>query len=366
MRRSSPRTVALWVMAAWVVAVAAIMLAMFSRTEERVAAAVAPEATVKPVVQSTAPIEVVIEPGTSAVQIVQLLVRRGVIARSARISTLVALTGVGAELKAGRYELPANAPATEILRRLRLGLTAPLLVAVPEGLRLEEVGAIFVSQGFFTMSEWEAALAAPYDEAFLGERPEDASLLGFLLPASYPVDRSMTAALVVQAMLDHFDREVTPAIRDAALARGLMLYELLTLASIVEREAAIPEDQPVIASVFLNRLALGMPLQADPTVQFAVVPPGSEPGPEGWWKRDLTIDDLALDSPYNTYAYPGLPPGPIANPGIDAIRAVIDAPETDLYYFVAAPECDGSHRFGSTLAEHEANAQAFASSGCAP
>lgn len=365
MRRSSRRTVALWTMAAWVVVVGVLMLAMLGRTEERIAAAVAPSATGVVPVQSTAPIEVVIEPGSSAVQIVQLLVRRGVIKDSARISTLLALTGLGAELKAGRYELPVNAPASEILRRLRLGLTAPVLVAVPEGLRLEEVGAIFVSQGFFTVGEWESALAEPYEQAFLADRPEGASLLGFLLPASYPVDRGMTAQTVVRAMLEHFDREVTPAIREEALARGLSLYELLTLASIVEREAAIPSDQPLIASVFLNRLALGMALQADPTVQFAVAPPGSEPGPEGWWKRDLTVDDLALDSPYNTYAYPGLPPGPIANPGIAAIRAVVDAPETDLYYFVAAPECDGSHRFGTTLSEHEANAQAFDAAQCA-
>lgn len=366
MPRTSARTIALWAMAAWVLVVGVALLAMLDRTPNRVASAVASTEPAAPQVQSTAPIEVVVEPGTSADRIAQLLVRRGVLTDSSRISTLLALTGIGAGLQAGRYELPANTPAVEVLRRLNLGLTAAVLVAVPEGLRLEEVGAIFIEQGFFTPAEWEAALAEPRDEPTLAERPEGASLLGFLMPASYPVDAQSTAASLVQAMLDHFDEQVTPALRAAAGERGLTLHELLTLASIVEREAAIADDQPLVASAFLNRLAIGMPLQADPTVQFAVAPPGSDPGPDGWWKRDLTVDDLALDSPYNTYAYAGLPPGPIANPGIDAIRAVVEAPETEFYYFVAAPECDGSHRFASTLDEHLVNVEAFNAAGCAP
>jgi UPF0755 protein len=366
MSRNDLRVIVLGAMAVWVVVVGVVLLTLLERTPARVAAAIAPGPHTAPLVQSTAPIEVVIDPGTSADEIARLLVQRGVLADASRMSTLLALTGVGASLQAGRYELPANTPATELLRRLQLGLTAPVLVAVPEGLRLEEVGAIFIDRGFFTRAQWEAALVAPHDEPFLDLRPEGASLIGFLLPASYPIESPTTAERVVQAMLDHFDAEVTPAIREAAGARGLTLHELITLASIVEREAAIADDQPLIASAFLNRLALGMPLQADATVQFAVAPPGDEPELHGWWKRELTFDDLVFDSPYNTYVYPGLPPGPIANPGIDAIRAVADAPETDFYYFVAAPECDGSHRFTATLAEHEANVDAYNAAHCAP
>ena len=364
MRTSNARLIAQLALAIWTVVVGVALVVMLERTPEHVAAALGSVPTTPPAPASTAPIEVVIDPGTSAVQITQLLERRGVLDDPARFSTLLALTGVGAELQAGRYELPANAPATEVLRRLREGLTAPVLVAVPEGLRLEEVGAIFVERGIFTTEQWEAALAEPYGDAFLAERPEGATLLGYLLPASFPIASQTDASSVVRAMLDHFSEELTPDLLADATARGLSLFDVITLASIVEREAAVSSDQPLIASVLFNRLADGMLLQVDPTVQFAIATPESI-ATDGWWKRDLTLDDLAIDSPYNTYRYAGLPPGPIANPGIEAIRAVIHAPGTDYYYFVAAPECDGSHRFSTTLAEHEANAAAFATAACA-
>ncbi|HWQ28370.1 MAG TPA: endolytic transglycosylase MltG, partial [Dehalococcoidia bacterium] len=130
-------------------------------------------------------------------------------------------------------------------------------------------------------------------------------------------------------------------------------WQVVTLASIVEREARVPEERPLIASVFLNRLRLGIPLQADPTVQYALANDPANVEAFGYWKSELTVDDLRLDSPYNTYVYVGLPPGPICNPGLDAIRAVLRPAQTNYLFFVAKP--DGSHAFAETLEEHERN-----------
>jgi len=153
-------------------------------------------------------------------------------------------------------------------------------------------------------------------------------------------------------MLTDFGQRVTPAIRDGIARQGLNLYQGLILASIVEREARIPEERPLIASVYLNRLKIGMKLDADPTVQYAL---GFQNDTGEWWKKPLLLADLDVDSPYNTYRYPSLPPGPIANPGLASIQAVAQPAQTDFLYFQA--ECDGSgrHRFARTFEEHAAN-----------
>jgi UPF0755 protein len=162
------------------------------------------------------------------------------------------------------------------------------------------------------------------------------------------------AAYLVNAMLQNFDRQVTPAMRQAYGAQGLSLREAVIVASIVQREAVAEEERPLIASVFLNRIGEGMHLQADPTVQYAV---GFQPGNNSWWKSPLSLDDLRLDSPYNTYLYDGLPPGPIANPGRGALEAVAFPAETPFFFFVADCDAEGNdrHLFSITYDEHLAN-----------
>lgn len=137
----------------------------------------------------------------------------------------------------------------------------------------------------------------------------------------------------------------------------MSVYQAVTLASIVEREAVIPDERPLIASVFLNRLRKGMYLNADPTVQYAL---GYQKQGHTWWKRPLLLEDLDVDSPYNTYRHPGLPPGPICNPGLDSLKAVANPAHTDYYYFVANDVAgDGSHVFAKTLEEHQANIKKY-------
>ncbi len=150
-----------------------------------------------------------------------------------------------------------------------------------------------------------------------------------------------------------FDEQVTPDLRKAYQNQDLDLASAVTLASIVQREAMVTDEQPTIASVFFNRLANGMKLDSDPTVQYAL---GYDEEKHTWWKNPLSQTDLQVNSRYNTYMYPGLPPGPIANPGIDALRAVANPAQTGYYYFRA--KCDGSgrHSFSTTYQEHLQNA----------
>jgi UPF0755 protein len=159
-------------------------------------------------------------------------------------------------------------------------------------------------------------------------------------------------------MARQFDKSVTPKLRQQLNARGLTLHQAVTLASIVEREAAVPAEQPIIASVYLNRLKRDMPLQADPTVQFAVASANlAEALGFGYWKRELTRTDLQLPSPYNTYVQRGLPPGPICSPGLSALEAVANPAETEFLFFVASG--DGRHVFAKTDTEHAANVQRY-------
>jgi UPF0755 protein len=308
-------------------------------------------------------VEVEIPEGAGAEQILALLLDAGVLSNSGGFDTLLAFSGVAPELQAGHYDFPGGLPASEVISLLRTGGITTELVRIPEGLRVEEVGSVLVKEGIVTTEEWDAAVSARTLHAALSEQPENASLLGYLLPASYPFRNDTTAAAAIQAMLDAFVIQVTPTLLAEAEAAGMKLHDVLTLASIVEREAALAEEQSLIASVFFNRLEQGIALQADPTVQFLISTPESVEQ-FGWWKHRLEQADLAIDSPHNTYLVAGLPPGPIANPGISAIRAVIRPAYSNFIYFVAAAECDGSHRFAATYDGHLQNVADFRASGC--
>jgi UPF0755 protein len=153
-------------------------------------------------------------------------------------------------------------------------------------------------------------------------------------------------------MLDRFDREWGSGVAERLAQRGLNVDQAVTLASIVERETPNTPERPLVAGVFLNRLEIGMPLAADPTVQFALAQQGAPAGGE-WWKRDLTLEDLRSPSPYNTYVHSGLPPGPICSPGGASLRAVAEPQASPYLFFVAKP--DGTHAFAATFEGHLAN-----------
>lgn len=293
-----------------------------------------------------------IDEGDSANTIGEELEEAGAIESARLFRVLASLMGVGDHLAPGDYEFQRGETALTAVRRISQGITASLIVTIPEGLRAEEIGELLERRGVVSAADFHRALSDQYNASFLSQRPPGASLEGFLFPATYGFARGATAHDVVQQLLTAFDNRYQASLTPAVTANR-SLYAVVTLASIVEREAQVAQERPVIASVFSNRLEEGIPLQADPTVQYAL---GSDPASVaqfGYWKGELTLTDLDVDSPYNTYANPGLPPGPIANPGLDSLLAAAQPAQTNYLFFVAKP--DGSHAFAETLEEHRRN-----------
>jgi UPF0755 protein len=298
-----------------------------------------------------------IKEGDGAKAIAERLENAGVIQSARLFRVLVTFMDIEDELVAGDYEFDKGMTTLSVIDRIHNGITAPVMVTIPEGLRLEEVGALLEEKGVVSASDFLAATKKSYDFPFLAGLPAGVGLEGYLFPATYGFSRTVTGEEVVRQMLTAFNDKVVPEVPAPAESTDLTLHQVLTLASIVEREAVKPEERPLIASVYLNRLKLGIPLQADPTVQYALGNDSSSVSRYGYWKKTLSSADLAVESPYNTYKNVGLPPGPIAGPGLDSIRAVVRPARTNYLFFVAKD--DGSHVFAETLEEHLRNVQQY-------
>ena len=210
------------------------------------------------------------------------------------------------------------------------------------------MATLFEQGGHGTAAEFQAAASAA--ELIEDLDPEAPDLEGYLFPDTYALPRGATAARLVGLMVARFREAFDPALREAAAGRGLTVREAITLASLVEKETARADERALVASVYHNRLRRPMLLQCDPTVIYALEKAGTYDG-------NLRRADLSLDSPYNTYRYQGLPPGPIAAPGRAALEAAVHPAETDHLYFVSRN--DGSHVFASTLREHNANVRKY-------
>lgn len=251
---------------------------------------------------------------------------------------LALVRGTLRTLKAGEYEVPRGASTLDVLALLESGRVRQHPVLHPEGATVAELARALEAA---RLARAEDVLRVARDPTFLQAHGIAApSAEGYLFPDTYLVVRGMTPEQILGRMVQRMQAKLTPELRDRARARGLGVHELLTLASIVEREAVVPEERRLIAAVFWNRLRRGMPLQADPTVQYGA---GKE-------RQALTRADLEQDTPYNTYQRPGLPPGPIASPGLAAIEAALDPAPVDYLYFVARD--DQRHHFSRTLEEH--------------
>jgi len=300
---------------------------------------------------------VTIQEGQTAQEVGDKLEDEGVISSGLLFRVLVGLQGYEDKLVAGDYEFEKGTPTLEVLERIRRGQTAPLVVVIREGLRAEEIAELMESKQVVSAEDFLQAIKSWYEFDFLYTKPYWANLEGYLFPDTYFFNRNMTAEEVVRQILENFDQRLNSELRQEAAVAGLSMHTVLTLASVVEREAQVPEERPIIADVFLKRLRRGMPLEADPTVQYALGNDPASVAEYGYWKQDLTQADLEVDSPYNTYRYTGLPRGPICNPGLDSIQAVIRPAQTDYLYFVAKE--DGSHAFAETLEEHLRNIELY-------
>jgi UPF0755 protein len=250
----------------------------------------------------------------------------------------------------------------EIAQSLQRARAEELVVTIPEGMRLEEIADLLTAQGVIDgerflelASGGSEAAASVGDFAFLEGLHPEATLEGFLFPDTYRLPVPAEPEDLLARMLENFDSQVTPEMRQAAGAEGRSLYQVIILASIVEREAFLAEEYPIVASVYLNRLGEDMFLRADPTVQYAM---GYQPGTGQWWKTPVQLEEYSeVDSPYNTYLYGGFPPGPICSPGLAAIEASIRPAETEFLYFMATG--DGDHAFAETWEEHQANVERY-------
>jgi UPF0755 protein len=292
--------------------------------------------------------------GQSALAIGEELQSRGLIRSALTFRLTVESRGVGDRLAAGEYELSPSLTTAEIVDRLTRGMTRRgASLAVPEGWRTREIARRLDDLKLLSGSDFLALADAP--PPLMSKAPAGANLEGYLFPDTYEVGPRTTPEALVRAMLEQLERRFDVSLREKGASYGLTPHQVLTLASIIEREAANPSERPIISAVYHNRLKIGMRLQADPTVQYAMAP--LDPGIEGWWKRELSREDLQSSSPYNTYRHTGLPPGPICNSGLDSIRAAVDPAPVDFLYFVA--KGDGSHAFARTEPEHRANVQQY-------
>jgi UPF0755 protein len=310
-----------------------------------------------------APIYLVVESGDTAADIGTRLEAAEIIDSSRSFERLAKIIGAESRLVAGEYEFLEGTSVLDALTRVRDGLTAARIVTLREGLRIEEIAEVLEERGVVPANDFLAAANAisasgtAVDADLLASRPISSTLEGYLYPATYSFSRSLDANAIVLMLIEALSTRLTPELRAEAAAQGLSVHEVLILASIVEREAVLPEERALIASVYLNRITEGMPLQADPTVQYALTQRPGSVQEFGYWKRSLSLNDLQFASTYNTYVQAGLPPGPIANPGIASIIAVIRPAQTNFLFFVATG--DGGHVFAETFEEHLANVSRY-------
>jgi UPF0755 protein len=312
----------------------------------------------QPVGEGLALINFTINPGMGAAEIALALEELQLLRSRELFLNYLRFYGLDGRLAAGSYRIDPQWNVPELATALTRAVPQEIELRFLEGWRLEEMAnylavttpANIRADEFLTLAQRRGPLDLNR-YPFLASLPAEATLEGFLFPDSYRVPIDADAQYLIAAMLTNFEQRVTPAMRQAYGAQGLTVFEAVILASIVEREAVVAAERPLMASVFLNRIGQGMRLDADPTIQYAL---GYQADSNSWWKSPLSQADLRIDSPYNTYLYTGLPPGPIANPGLASLQALAEPAQTNYLFFVL--DCwattPGTHNFSLTYEEH--------------
>ncbi len=289
-----------------------------------------------------------ITPGMSARQIGQKLEKMGLVRNARAFEWVVRWRGWGNRLKPGEYELRPSMSPAQIAQLIAEGRVATSWVTIPEGYTVRQIADLLQERGVADREEF-LRLATEEGDTFRASFPLPKNLEGYLFPNTYRLPRGTGARPAIQSMVSLLEQEVYQRYRAEIEQSGFTFHEILTIASLIEREAKVPEDRPLIAAVIRNRLKRGMKLEIDATVLYAL----------GTHKSRVLYRDLEVDSDYNTYRRKGLPPGPIANPGIACVEAALRPANVDYLYYVARP--DGSHIFTRSLQEHhEAVARARA------
>lgn len=292
--------------------------------------------------------------GESVGMICIRLEKAGLIPDAELMRTYLVYTGLDRTLQSGEFLLSSLMSPVQIAAELLDAMPKDAIVTILPGWRIEEIAANVAGSGLSISAEAFIAAAYAPTPQLLAILPVESlvSLEGFLFPGTYVIPRESSLDDLLVMILENFTIQVDYALMDGFSRQGLSLDEAVNLASIVEKEAIVEEEKPLVASVFFNRLALGMRLETDPTVQYAL---GFHEETQTWWKSPLSISDLSIVSPYNTYLNFGLPPGPISNPDLGSLRAVAFPAETPYYYFRAACDGSGRHNFAITFEEHLSN-----------
>jgi len=289
-------------------------------------------------------VRLTIQPGSSAQEIGALLERRGLVRSRALWVLAASRWGYTSRFQAGDYTLSPSMSGRQLMDALTHGTVVSIKVTIPEGWKLDQIAReVAKTTGLCAATEFSDAASDKGHWPNLGfPSPPNGTLEGYLFPDTYPIDRDAKPEKMVAQMVARFREAIEPLKPDIDRS-GMTIHQVVTLASIIEREIKVPEERPIAAQVFLLRLKKGMKLQSCATVQYLLPEP----------KEVLPLADTRIESPYNTYLHEGLPPGPIGSPGLDAIKAVLHPANTDYLFF--RTEGNGPrHRFTRTEAEHEA------------
>ena len=292
-----------------------------------------------PVDVNAKPVELKIVRGMSSQAIADQLAHNKLIHNPWAFLFVSHLSDASHRLQVGTYRLSGAMSIPQIIDHLKTGKVVTQQFVVPEGLTVVQIGKLWEKAGFGTAAVFNQAASDP--KWLRKYRIEGNTLEGYLFPNTYQFPDGATPQVIIQIMLDEFDRRWTAEFTEEAKALGFSKHQIITLASIIEAEARIPDERPLVSAVFHNRLRDGWKLQADPTALYGLGNPDRPP----------RAADLRVDSPYNTYIYKGLPPGPICNPGTASILAALRPTSVDYMYFVAIG--DGRHHFSKTLREHQ-------------
>ncbi len=301
-----------------------------------------------------------IEAGESPYTVAERLQSMRLIASASAFRDYLVYAGLDTSLQSGKFQLSSKMTAIQIAWELQDATPSEVTFRILPGWRMEEIaealptsGLEFSQRSLLDIANQPAEYLTAETTPLLGQLPAGATLEGFLYPDSYRLPRIISVEAFIKTLLDDFQLKVERSLQDGFQRQGLSLFQAVTLASIIQREAVLEEEMPTIASVFFNRLSSGMSLDTDPTIQYAL---GYDLLGRTWWKNPLSLDDLQVNSSYNTYLHPGLPPGPIANPGLSALKAVAFPAQTGYYYFRMACDNSGRHNFAVTFEQQKANA----------
>jgi UPF0755 protein len=289
-----------------------------------------------------------VPPGSGVNGIGRRLVEHGVVRSTLAFRLAMWQHGHGRTLKAGEYRFSGELRPAEVVDRLARGDVYLRPVTFPEGLTVAEMAAVYEASGLGQSKAFLDVAGRP--DAIRALDAEARDLEGYLFPETYALSRLSSADDLVRQMTDRFAEIYDAGLRQEAAARGLSTRQVVTLASLIEKETSRADERPLVSAVYHNRLRIGMGLQCDPTVIYGLQRAGR-------WTGNLTREGLAFDSPYNTYKYRGLPPGPIAAPGRASLEAAVRPATVPYLYFVSRN--DGSHVFASTLDEHNRNVHQF-------